>query len=204
MRYGDREERPRLLELVRERTITYDEYAELPDDGYRYEIADGKLELMSPSPSGYHQLLSATLLQAVKQTCGKEYIILAAPLDVIFSQTDVRQPDLIIFHRSRKSIVTKRGIEGIPDVVAEILSPSTRIRDKRDKLKTYAKYGVPEYWIIDPATYTLEQYLLREPGYYELSELYESDEPVVSPSLPCLAITMNDIAAELKDVLGEQ
>lgn len=201
MRYGDREERPRLLELVRERTITYDEYAELPEDGYRYEITDGRLELMSPSPSGLNEVISAVISDAIKQTCGKEYIILTAPLDVIFSQTDVRQPDLIIIHRSRKSMITKRGIEGIPDIVVEILSPSTRKRDKRDKPRTYEKYGVPEYWIVDPEAYTLEQYLLQPDSKYELCDLYEADETLASPRIACAAFTMADIAAEVKSVL---
>lgn len=203
MIYKDREERPRLLELLRERTVTYDEFAELPDDGYRYEIADGKLELMSPSPSGQHQLISATLVHAIKQTCGKDYILLSAPMDVILSQTEVRQPDLIVIARERKSIVTRRGVEGVPDIVGEILSPSTRKKDKRDKARVYAKYGVPEYWILDPESFTLEQHLLLPDGRYELAELYEADEPIASPRLPCASITMNDIAAEVKDVFGD-
>lgn len=62
-------------------------------------------------------------------------------------------------------------------------------------------YRVPEYWIVDPEAYTLEQYLLRDSGGYELEDLYEGDEQIVSPRLPCLTLTMNDISAEAKDVL---
>jgi Uma2 family endonuclease len=146
-------------------------------------------------------VISIAFLHSIMQTCGQDYIILTAPLDVILSQTEVRQPDLIIIHRDRKSIITKRGIEGIPDIVVEILSPSTRKRDKRDKTRAYAQYCVPEYWIVDPEAYTLEQHLLQEAGRYELAEFYEADEPIVSPHLTCLSFTMNDIAAEVKGVL---
>ncbi|MCD9026328.1 Uma2 family endonuclease [Cohnella silvisoli] len=194
---NDKKKQP---EIIRESYVTYDDYANMPDDGNRYEIADGRLELMS-GPGGLHQVISKTLSDTITQTCSQDYIILTAPFDVILSQIEVRQPDLIIVHRSRKSIITRRGIEGSPDVVVEILSPSTRRRDKLDKIKSYAKYEVPEYWIVDPDSYSLELYLLRENGVYELADLFNADEPVISPRLTCLSFTMNDIIAVVKDTL---
>jgi Uma2 family endonuclease len=199
------EEKPdgkkKLTEIIRESYVTYDDYANMPDDGNRYEIANGRLELMSPGPNGLHQVISKAISDTISQSCSHDYVILTAPFDVILSETEVRQPDLIIVHRSRKSIIARRGIEGSPDVVVEILSPSTRKRDKLDKIKAYAKYGVPEYWIVDPDSYTLELYLLQDSGRYELADLFEADEPVVSPRLTCLAFTMNDIIAVVKDTL---
>jgi Uma2 family endonuclease len=193
--------KPSEVEIVRDSQVTYEDYANMPDDGNRYEIADGRLELMSPSPNALHQVISTSIYDTIKETCAQDYIILTAPLDVIFSQIEVRQPDLVIIHRSRKSIITRRGIEGVPDVLVEILSPTTRRRDKRDKIKAYAKYGVPEYWIVDPESYTLELYLLQENGIYELVDLFGDDEAVVSTRLTCLTLTMEEIQAKVKDTL---
>ncbi len=180
---------------------TYTDWETLPNDGNRYEIADGRLELMSLGPNGLHQVISKAMYDSISQTCSQDYVILTAPFDVILSEIEVRQPDLIIVHRNRKSIIARRGIEGAPDVVVEILSPSTRRRDKLDKTKAYAKYRVPEYWIVDPESYSLELYLLQESGSYELTNLFDADEPVVSPRLTCLDFTMNEIIAVVKDTL---
>jgi len=195
------DKKKQLPEIVRESYVTYDDYANMPDDGNRYEIADGRLELMSPGPSGHHQVISKAMYDAIKETSSRDYVILTAPLDVILSEIEVRQPDLVIVHRSRKSIIARRGIEGAPDVVVEILSPSTRRRDKLDKMKAYAKYQVPEYWIVDPDSYTLELYLLRESGDYGLKDVFGADELIISPALTCLNFTMDDITSVVKDIL---
>ncbi|MEQ4482527.1 Uma2 family endonuclease [Cohnella silvisoli] len=137
--------------IIREQQVTYDDYAQLPDDGKRYEVADGVLELMSPAPSPKHQVISYQMQTLLTNNCQLEYIIFASPVDLILSAKEVRQPDLVMVHRSRMEIITRRGIEGIPDLVAEILSPHSVKRDKQQKLKSYAAYQIPEYWIIDPA-----------------------------------------------------
>jgi Uma2 family endonuclease len=129
---------------VREKPMTYDDYKELPfEEGVHYELVNGSLQLMSPSTSTMHQLILSGLYHKIRQTCAEEYIILFAPLDVILSDREVRQPDLLMVHRSRLSIITKRGIEGPPDMVAEILSPSSIKNDKISKIKSYAQYANP-------------------------------------------------------------
>lgn len=182
---------------VKENQVTYDAYARMPDDGRRYEIIDGVLEAMSPGPNTIHQTVSGELQFLFKQSCRSDYLIFAAPYDVILSQTDVLQPDLLMIHRNRASIVTFRGVEGPPDLVVEIMSPGSRSRDRIVKMRTYAKYGVPEYWVIDSAARTLERYLLIEDGRYELSDLFEEDAVVASDKLPCVSFVLSEIYKEI-------
>jgi Uma2 family endonuclease len=184
---------------IKESLVTYDIYANMPDDGNRYEIADGQLELMSPGPSTIHQMLIFELQRKITNDCSNEFIILLAPLDVILSDIEVRQPDIIMIHRSRMSIIKRRGIEGSPDLVVEVSSEYSRRRDKVQKTKAYAKYGVPEYWIIDLSNFTLEQYVLHNQAY-EMVELYSSDDIVRSERLPCVSFTMNNLVKDLPDL----
>lgn len=190
-------------ESVREAPLTYDDYASMPDDGMRYELAAGQLEAMTPAPHPNHQLILSELVQAIKDTCSTDYIIFFAPVDVIFSDIEVRQPDLVMLHRSRLSLLTNRGIEGPPDLVAEVLSPSTIKRDREDKRRSYAKYGVPEYWIIDMNNEHLEQYVLQIDEHkhgYELAEVYNEDDPVRSSKIPCVSFSMKDIMDSLPEL----
>jgi len=112
-------------ELVKESPVTYEMYANMEDDGNRYEISDGVLELLSPTPSTIHQMIRTD----------------QAPLDFILSDTEVRQPDLLMIHHSRKSIIGKWGIFGAPNLVVEITSEHTLKRDKVIKRNVYANYG---------------------------------------------------------------
>ena len=127
---------------IKEQQVTYEIYAAMPDDGQRYEIIDGSLEMMSPSASTMHQAVSRELEFIFMQSCRSDYVIFGAPIDVILSERNVLQPDILMIHRSRQHIVSKRGIEGPPDLVVEILSPSSRRRDKVVKMGTYAKIAL--------------------------------------------------------------
>lgn len=184
--------------IIRETPQTYDDYAKL-DDGNRYELASGRLELMSPAPSVHHQMVSAQIQKRLMQSCEDEYLILDAPVDVILDKYEVRQPDLVIIHRSRMHIVSRRGVIGAPDLVVEILSPSTLRRDKIDKIKVYALYGIPEYWLVDPFIGALEQYILND-KVYELAEIYTEDEHVSSSLVSCASFTMRDIMNQIPDL----
>ena len=183
-------------ELIKESPVTYEMYAEMVDDGNRYEISDGVLELMSPAPTPTHQSVSQELLFSLNASCRNEYIIYSSPIDVILSATEVRQPDLIMIHRSRMDIIGERGINGAPDLVVEITSKHSRRRDKVQKRIAYAKYGVPEYWIIDLSNFTLEQYVL-DGERYELAEVYAEDEIVRSKIVACAAFSMNELVLSL-------
>lgn len=184
--------------IVKEGHLTYDDYA-LLDDENRYELAGGKLELMSPAPSTIHQLIISEVFKQISSTCESNYLIFLAPLDVILSPQDVRQPDIVMVSRKRMDIISQRGIEGSPDLVIEILSPSSVKRDKIDKLATYAQFNIPEYWIVDPDMETLEQHILKN-NNYDLVNLFQDDETVMSPHIKCIAFTMNNVMENIPDI----
>ncbi|OUM99290.1 MAG: hypothetical protein BAA02_09185 [Paenibacillaceae bacterium ZCTH02-B3] len=177
--------------MIREGGLTYDDYAAL-DDGNRYELVEGRLELMSPGPSVIHQLVSYELQRSIARTCEKDYVILYAPIDLILSDSEVRQPDILLVRRDRMHILSKRGVEGPPDLVVEILSPSTLKRDKIDKLKTYARFRIPEYWVLEPELGVLEQYVLQGERF-EIVNIFHGDDLVTSPNMPCVSFTMKEI-----------
>ena len=184
-------ERKEDKDRVKEQPVTYEVYAEMPDDGNRYEIFDGVLEMMSPGPSTVHQGVSGKLY-LLTQSCASEYVIYMAPLDIILNRTNVLQPDLVMIRRDRLDIVTMRGIEGTPDLVVEVLSPGSRRRDKVRKAAIYARHGVSEYWIIDTAARTLERHLLIE-GQYVIGDLFEETDTVVSDKLPCVSFEVGEL-----------
>lgn len=201
MSEADKDEYGKTVEkndVVRENQLTYDDYAAL-DDGLRYELVDGTLELMSPSPSVTHQLVSFELERKIADSCENDYIIIHAPIDLILSNHEVRQPDLVLIHRSRMHILTQRGIVGAPDLVIEILSPSTLKRDKIGKLSTYARYEIPEYWIVEPVLGILEQYLLQG-NRYELVNIFQGEERVTSSKLPCIGFSMKEIKDRIPNI----
>jgi len=135
--------------------LTYRDYEALPNDGRRYEIHDGELSV-TPSPSLEHQIISirlvAALLKWVEAHPGG--LLLYAPLDVILAarpeETSIVQPDILYLAPDRLGLARRRGIEGGPTLVVEILSPSTRIIDRVTKRRLYARYGVPYLWLVDP------------------------------------------------------
>jgi len=151
---------------------------------------NGVLEAMTPAPSPRHQSVCLMIHHVLMNTCSSDFFIFAAPIDLILSDSDVRQPDLVMVRRSNASILTRRGIEGVPDLVAEVLSAYSARRDRHGKLRTYAKYAVPEYWIVDAANRCLEQYVLADGGRYELHQVYLENDPVQSERLPCVSFTM--------------
>lgn len=187
-------------QTIKETSLTYDDYAAL-DDGNRYELVDGQLELMTPAPTVTHQMVSYEMQKMIARNCEESYLILHAPVDVILSKHEVRQPDIVVIARKWLEIVTKRGVEGAPNLVIEILSPSTLKRDKIDKLKTYATYQINEYWIVEPEQGILEQYVLQS-DRYDLVNVYHGSDLVTSPYLSCISFTMAEIMKnipELKD-----
>ncbi len=183
-------------EVIKESPVTYDMYANMVDDGNRYEISDGVLELMSPAPTPKHQSITYELQYLLNASCRNEFIIFSSPLDVILSDTEVRQPDLVMIHRSRISIISRRGINSSPDIVVEVTSEHSRRRDKVDKRIAYAKYGVPEYWIVGLTNFTLEQHVLSG-DHYELAQVYAEDEVIRSQTVPCVSFSMNEVVQSL-------
>jgi Uma2 family endonuclease len=168
--------------------LTYRDYAALPDDGRRYEIHEGELSV-TPAPGSKHQIVSMRLGAAVHvhveaRSLG---IVVAAPFDVILSDRTIVQPDIVFIATDRVGRISERGIEGAPTLVVEILSPSTRETDRDAKLRLYASYGVPWYWIVDPDARVVEIYRL-EAGSYTLSKRVAGDEPLGAEPFPDLAL----------------
>jgi Uma2 family endonuclease len=145
--------------------LTYDDLAQLPDDGKRYELLEGEL-IVSPAPTPRHQravgLIVRFLGRAEDAGHGQVYV---APLYVVFDEDNVAEPDVLFIRTERLYIVGEADIRGAPDLVVEVLSASTRRRDLRPKLQIYARYRVPYYWIVDPDAETVQVYELGDEGY---------------------------------------
>lgn len=146
--------------------LTYDEYLELPNDGNRYEILDGELAV-TPAPNLKHQISSANIFKVVSRHVdnNKLGLVLYAPVDLILESSSILQPDLLFVSHARSNILTDKGVVGAPDLVVEILSPTTNRQDRITKAHIYARHKVSAYWIADPEHRSLEVYLLTEDSY---------------------------------------
>ncbi len=184
---------------LKESLVTYEDYVNMPDEGVRHEINNGRLEAMSPGPNAIHQFVLQAIGHCINNSCSQEYVVLLAPIDLILSEMEVRQPDLTMIHRDRLSIITPKGIEGVPDLVVEVLSPFSAKRDRKQKLFAYAKYCIPEYWIVDINNELLEQYILEGDNYF-LKEIYQEDEQVNSERLTCISFTMKEIMVSIPEL----
>lgn len=172
--------------------FTYEDYVNAPEDK-RYELLDGEL-LMTPAPAEIHQrisiLLGWKLLQFVTENdLGRVY---QAPFDVVLSDMDVVQPDLLFISNARAHIVTAANVQGAPDLVVEILSPSTAERDRTLKRRLYARHGVSEYWIVDTEAGSVEVLLLREGGF-EVAGTYGGGDTLTSPTLRGFELGIDDM-----------
>lgn len=169
--------------------LTYREYAELPNDGRRYELVEGDL-LVNPAPTTIHQRVSRRLQQILMQQLEEPGIaeVFNAPTDVILSDTNVVQPDLAIVRSARKAI-SERGIEGPPDVIVEILSPSNSGHDELFKKLLYAKMGVPEYWVVDPVHGLVTAYHL-DGGRYGTAARFDRSSTLVSLEFPEVSVPL--------------
>ncbi|MBI5214849.1 MAG: Uma2 family endonuclease [Ignavibacteriae bacterium] len=172
---------------------TYDDYLTLPNDGRRYEVIDGELT-MAPAPFTDHQdvlrNLEFILVSFLRKT--RWGILYAAPTDVVFSMTDIVQPDLLVVARERKEIITKKNIIAAPDLVIEILSPSSTLTDRTTKKALYEKYGVKEYWIVDPDEQAIEVFNL-ENKIFIMMNVFKSDEQLTSKLLKELVVDLKEV-----------
>jgi len=146
--------------------LGYREYCCFPDDGRRHEIIDGD-HYMTPAPSTTHQTVSKRLqYQLYKQVeLAGLGLVFNAPVDVQLTEYDIVQPDLVVVLKDRTRMITHTKINGVPDLIVEILSPSTAANDTALKKQLYERTGVTEYWIADPDNQRLEQYRLVDGAY---------------------------------------
>ncbi|HEX9286279.1 MAG TPA: Uma2 family endonuclease [Thermoanaerobaculia bacterium] len=179
--------------------FTYQDYLQLPEDR-RYEIIGGEL-FLTPAPGTRHQRISARLqfllTRRVRETGEGE--IFNAPCDLLLSETDVVQPDLLFVARGRERIVEERYVSAAPDLVVEILSESTAKRDRGIKAKLYERTGVKEFWIVDPWEKTVEIFRRDGPAFV-LHARFGASETLRTPTFPGLEIPLSEVFQAADDV----
>ena len=171
---------------------TYKDYCATPDDE-RYELINGRL-MMVPAPNTKHQkVLGRLYLELARfneeHQLGEVYV---APYDVFLSDTDVVQPDLLFISRAREHIITEQNVRGAPDLVIEILSPSTAEKDLGEKHELYGRHGVLEYWIVDPVAETVAVHRQGD-GRLELAETLGRGDTLRTALLEGLELKLDDV-----------
>lgn len=174
---------------------TYQDYLDLPDDGYRYEVIDGEL-YMAPAPDTEHQMTSGELefaLRAFVKT-HKLGVVLDAPCDVLLEPGGAPvQPDIFFISQGRTHIITSQNVQGAPDLIIEILSPSNPDHDRVRKFKLYGQAGVAEYWIVDIRARTIEVFVLTEQRVYSLFGHFGAGEMAMSKLLAGFQVLVDEV-----------
>jgi Uma2 family endonuclease len=166
--------------------LTYEDYLLFSDDGKRHELIQGD-HYMTPAPSTKHQKVSRNLVAALWTFVRQRRLgeVLEAPCDVVLSDEDVVQPDLLFVSAERASVITEANVQGLPDLIVEILSDTTRKKDEVTKRKLYERFGVNEYWIVDPELETVKVFRLSGHQYARTAELsVEARDVLTTPLLP--------------------
>ena len=171
---------------------TYEDYLKL-DDVNQYELIGGKL-YMVPAPRTIHQKIMWKLGWFISNFIIETDlgILMYAPTDVVLSTNEKPQPDILFISKERLDIITEANIQGAPDLVIEILSPSTANRDKVEKSRLYYKHGVKEYWIVDPDSKYIEVLTQGEKNW-SVFQVYGAEETLFSPLLAGLEIDLKEI-----------
>jgi Uma2 family endonuclease len=176
--------------------LTYDDFLLFPDDGQRHELIDGE-HYVTPSPSTKHQRVSGNLHWLIRSFLEEHPIgqLFYAPFDVVFSNFDVVEPDLLYMSNERAAtILTVAHTRGAPELVIEIGSPGTRRRDETIKRRLYERSGVSEYWVVDPELDVIRVYRQQESRYVRVAELsLESADVLTTPLLPGLTLPLSAI-----------
>lgn len=172
--------------------LTYEDYLKTSDDE-RLELLDGVLTL-PPAPNTAHQSVQTELGWRLARFVRERDLghVFFAPTDVVLSNTDVVQPDLLFISRERAEIITPANIQGAPDLIVEIRSDSTAERDETLKRQLYADHGVEEYWLVNPEAATIAVLLLGGQRYAETA-LYTAGQTLASPKLHGLSIPLDHV-----------
>lgn len=178
--------------LTVKQKFTYNDYLLMPEDK-RYELIEGEF-YMVPVPDFTHQSvlrnMGFILWKFVKD---KDLgIVLYAPFDIVFSEENVLQPDIIFLSKERLNLMTEKNLQGPPDIVVEILSPSSRERDRLIKKRIYADYGVREYWMVDTRVRSIEVLTLKEKGF-ETNGIFFLEDQLSSPLFSDLKMDMKEV-----------
>ena len=190
---GAREESTHVATAQPAVKLTYEDYCAAPADS-RYELLDGEL-IMVPAPNLKHQTVSAEIYAQLRQFIKARSLgtLLYAPCDVLLSANDVVQPDILFVSRQREQLLRDgQKVQGPPDLVVEILSPSTAERDRGAKLALYSRYGVTEYWLVDPVAETIQIHRLQGQILVP-TRTFGREETLRSPLLVGLELRLDDI-----------
>ena len=179
--------------------LTYDDFVRFPDDGLRHEIIDG-VHYVAPSPTRRHQRVSRRLSFALESylrehpSAGEMFY---APFDVVMSNWDVVEPDLLVIAGDQQDILTEKNVQGAPALVIEILSPGTRRRDEQIKRRLFERTGVREYWLVDPLRNRITVYRRAAGGALpKVVELTAADRAVLTtPILPDFRLELEPLFA---------
>lgn len=181
---------PTPAHTVKEQQQTYDVIE-------RYEIIEGIRYDFQASPAVTHQILVTELYRCIYSTCQLNGLVLVAPMDVYLDEDNIIQPDVIFVSNERLSIVKKQRIEGVPNLLIEILSPSTSKNDKIRKKSVYERFGVDEYWIVDPVHRLIDQYVHQDGGFC-LQVTYGEDDTLTSGKISCIHIDINALFQSIR------
>jgi Uma2 family endonuclease len=165
--------------------LTYDDFVQFPDDGKRHELIDGE-HYVTPSPNTKHQQISGNLHLLIRAWLEEHPVgqIFYAPYDIVFTQFDVVEPDLVYLSNERAAqVITAQHARGVPELVIEIGSPSTRKRDETIKRRLYERAGVSEYWVVDPEIDIIRVYRRGDAGFGRPAELSRDAGDVLTTSL---------------------
>jgi len=173
--------------------LTYEDFRQLPDDGKRYELIQGRVHL-SPAPSIRHQFVAGNLDRSLGPFVVKNHLgeLLVTPLDVRLSEDTALQPDLVFVSKQRLEIILENFIVGAPDLVVEILSPATAAHDRATKLNLYAEARAPEVWLMDPLAKTVEVLKLQG-NKYLVDSIFAGRQTFTSSLFPGGEITLDEL-----------
>ncbi len=175
--------------------LTYDDFVGFPDDGRRHELIDGE-HVVTPTPVLRHQRICRRILVAIDIYLQSHPLgeVFGAPFDVILSDHDIVEPDILFVSNERREVL-QDWVRGAPDLVVEILSPSTRRRDEVTKRHLYDHSGVREYWVVDPEIDVVKVYRRAAAGGFDrAAELTrEAEEVLETPLLPGFSVQLADL-----------
>ena len=182
------------MEALLTKRLTYSDYVQLtPPDSGHYQLIQGELMTMT-SPNTRHQRIIRLLTKSLESYLEKYPIgeIFLSPMDVVFTDGDVYQPDILFILESNKHIIEETKINGVPDLIVEVLSPSNAYYDLVVKKKIYEKCGVREYWIVDPLQNTLDLYVLHNNKFQHKIQI-EKKGKIPSEIFPGLDLDLETI-----------
>ena len=182
------------MPLTEPKLATIEDYNALPI-GAPYQLIGGEL-IMSPSPTPFHQEISANLYTSLRTFVTSKSLgrVFLAPLDIRLTDYDVFQPDVMFVRKERVHLIGREKFNIIPDLVIEILSPSNAYYDLTHKKTMYCEHGVEEYWIVDPEQETIE-ILIKDGAYYRTEAIFRKPAELHSPMFPGFSMKLEEVFA---------